>query len=74
MGPKIIQVKIQKMQSKIVKIASKQAGLKAKSANPRFNYYFEKANEPVEVEEEHAKKILRNPTFYEVGKVKKGNK
>lgn len=57
-----------------MQIASKQAGLKVKSASPRFNYYFKEADEPLEVEKEHVEKILKNPNFYEFGKVKKEGK
>lgn len=47
-----------------MKIASKQKGVKIRSANPSFNYRFREADVPIDVPEEHAKKILRNPTFY----------
>lgn len=47
-----------------MKICSKQSGLVIKSNFPKFKYKFPKADEPVEVDEKHTDKILRNPTFY----------
>ncbi len=51
-----------------MKIASYQSGLKISSVKPSFNYYFEEADEPIEVEEKHAKKLLQNDNFYESDK------
>lgn len=48
-----------------VNIASKQAGLRALSSEPAYSYFFEKSDMPVEVNKEHAEKILKNPNFYE---------
>lgn len=47
-----------------MKIASKQEGIKVKSAYPSFNYRFDKVDEYIEVLDEHAIKILKNPLFY----------
>lgn len=59
-----------------MKIMSKTPGLLIKSNNPRFVYHFQ--SEPLEVPEEHAKKILKNSNFYKVDadftKVKKSSK
>ena len=57
-----------------MKICSKQPDLTIKSAYPKFKYRFPEADKPVEVEDEHAEKILKNPTFYEAKKTKALNK
>jgi len=46
--------------------------VKVKMMNPRFEYEFK--GQPVEVKEEHAKIILRNPDFFKVEKKVKGGK
>ena len=38
--------------------------------NPEFKYFFHEADKPVEVEKEHAEKILKNDTFYKYTKEK----
>jgi len=57
-----------------MKVASIQAGLTVRSRVPAFKYKFNKADEPVEMPPEHAKKVLMNSTFYEVGKSSKKDK
>ena len=59
-----------------MQICSKEKGLCVKSSFPKFKYRFKEANVPVEIEESHVEKILKNPTFYEAGKenVKKPEK
>jgi hypothetical protein len=58
-----------------MKIASKVPGLRVRSSFPNFNYYFEEADVPLEVEESHTEKILKNSNFYESDKIpKKVNK
>lgn len=54
-----------------VEICSKQAGIKAISLYPRYTYEFKEADKPVDVSVKHVKKLLRNPTFYEVSSAKK---
>jgi len=51
---------------KLVKIRSKQGGLKIQSTNPYFEYVFESETTTIDVPEEHAAKILANTTFYKV--------
>lgn len=46
-----------------MKIASKVKGIKVNSTRPRFTYYFANDN-PIEMPESHAEKLLRNSTFY----------
>ena len=59
----------------IINICSKQSGLRLYSSRPNFNYFFREADVPIEVQESHAKKILRNPDFYIFkGKVPKKTK
>lgn len=48
-----------------MKIASKQGNVRVFSSNPSFTYFFKDADVPVEIQESHAEKILRNPDFYE---------
>ena len=55
----------------MVKICSKQPKICVKSSNPNFNYKFEKADEPLDVDNKHKEKILSNENFYEY---KKSNK
>lgn len=45
-------------------IASKTSDIKLKSLNPGFSYNWKNADEPIEVKEAHAEKILKNPNFY----------
>lgn len=45
-------------------VASKQGGVRIFSSNPSFNYFFQEANTPIEVEDSHVEKILRNLDFY----------
>ncbi len=45
-------------------VASKQGDVRIFSSNPSFNYFFQEANVPIEVEEAHVEKILRNLDFY----------
>jgi len=60
---------------KTVKVASKVSGLNVNSVRPSFKYTFEEAGEPIEMPENHAKKILRNASFYISDKpIKKGKK
>jgi predicted membrane protein len=47
-----------------VKIASRQGNVKIKSMKPSFVYTFSEPDLPIEVNEEHAEKILRNKNFY----------
>jgi Holliday junction resolvasome RuvABC DNA-binding subunit len=55
-----------------MKIASKRPGITVKSVKPNFKYQFKNPCEPVEINEEHAEKILKNSNFYIVSeKVKK---
>lgn len=56
------------MKSEMVKIASIQGDIRAKSIEPRFNYFFKEADVPIEVNKEHVEKILKNKTFYEFEK------
>lgn len=53
-----------------MKISSKTPNIEIKSTNPSFSYKFTEANEPIEVRDEHAEKILKNSNFYEHGKAK----
>ena len=60
---------------KTVKVASNVSGLKVISFSPSFKYTFEKVGEPIEVPEDHAKKMLKNGHFYVSDKpIKKGKK
>jgi len=47
-----------------IKVASDVSGITVISVIPNFNYYFAKAEEPIEMPESHAEKILRNSSFY----------
>ena len=49
---------------KTVKVASRTPGLNVVSSNPRFRYFFEEKDVPLEIPESHAKKILKNSNFY----------
>lgn len=51
-----------------MEICSKEKGLCIKSSFPKFKYRFPEINVPVEVEDAHVEKILKNPTFYIAGK------
>ena len=51
-----------------MKIASKESNICIKSNNPNFKYKFKLAGTPIDVETEHAEKILKNSTFYESDK------
>ena len=60
---------------KTVKVACNVSGIRVNSVKPGFKYTFEKAGEPIEIPEDHAKKILKNTDFYISDKqVKKGKK
>ena len=48
-----------------MKVASITAGLTIRSGVPAFKYKFTKADEPIEMPSEHARKVLRNGNFYE---------
>ncbi|KKM07980.1 hypothetical protein LCGC14_1728550, partial [marine sediment metagenome] len=49
---------------KTVKIACNVSGIGVNSTVPGFRYMFEEAGVPLEIREDHAKKILRNKDFY----------
>ncbi len=49
---------------KTVKVASKISGLNVNSVRPEFKYTFGEIGEPIEMPENHAKKILKNDDFY----------
>lgn len=60
---------------KTVKVASKISGLNVYSVKARFKYNFGEAGDPIEMPENHAKKILRNTDFYVSDKpIEKGKK
>ncbi len=52
-----------------VLVKSKQTGIIAKRTVPPFKYYF--GDKPVKMPEEHAKYLIKNPTFSIVDKVDK---
>ena len=58
--------KVSEKNKDFVLIASRQAGLIVKSANPYYKYVFEKEGEPVKVAKSHVDKVLTNLTFYVV--------
>lgn len=47
-----------------MKIACKQSNICIKSNNPSFKYKFKQSGVPLEVEDSHVEKILRNKDFY----------
>ncbi len=49
---------------KIVKVAHNVSGIRVNSTNPGFKYTFGQAGEPIEMPENHAKKLLKNSDFY----------
>ncbi len=60
---------------KTIKIACDVAGVNISSVKPSFKYTFIEAGRPLEIPENHAKKILKNSDFYisdkHIKKVKK---
>ena len=60
---------------KTVKVACNVQGIRVNSVKPGFKYTFGEVGEPIEMPENHAKKILRNADFYISDKpIKKGKK
>ena len=60
---------------KTVKVACNTSGIRVNSVKPSFKYTFGEVGEPIEMHENHAKKILRNTDFYISDKpIKKGKK
>ena len=51
-----------------MRIACKQSNICIKSNIPNFKYRFGKADVPLEVDDDHAEKILMNGDFYESDK------
>ena len=49
---------------KTIKVACNVSGVGVNSTVPNFRYMFEEAGVPLEIREDHAKKILRNKDFY----------
>lgn len=47
-----------------IKIASKTAKIRIFSNSPSFQYSFEQADIPQQVDKEHSEKILKNDNFY----------
>lgn len=49
---------------KTVKVACNVSGISVNSVKPGFRYTFGEVGEPIEMPENHAKKILKNSDFY----------
>ena len=49
---------------KTIKVACNTPGIRVNSVKPSFKYTFKEIGIPIEMPENHAKKILRNTDFY----------